>query len=167
MNNPPDLPPFVPDENLTRGQNSRIYVYNTIADLVVYGYNFEEILSLYSEAGVSIPPKELSTLQDWVNQGQNEVFDLSQVPHNMPIPEHVMDTFSSPHDTQYRYIGEFVTYDEETGERREWRFIYDSDWLLSRDIASGLMLEHWQEEYPLQASVYVSSINIVQAYRNP
>lgn len=166
MNNPPSIPGFKPDDSLSKLQTSRIFVYNTLAELVVYGYSNEEIAKLYDQAGYHVSTRELNQLIDYYNNSSNTIFDIADVPANRPIPEHVMDTFSTPHNTNYRYIGEFVTYDEETGERKEWRFIYDSDYLLTPDIAAQLMAKEWETEYPVSPATFVSSIKITNAFRS-
>lgn len=166
MSDNPILPSFNPDPQASRITQSRVYIYNTIADLIVNGYSFEEILSLYSDVGANITPKELSQVYDIMSGTNTTIFEVPQVPQNMPIPPSVMDIFNVPHETNYRYIGEFVTFDNETGERKEWRFFLDSNDVLSRSLAANQMLEYWQEEYPSNANLFVSSINIIQAYRN-
>ena len=166
MTDNPNLPPFEPDDTVSRITQVRQYIYQTISSLIDAGYNLTDVIHTYADIGVKIATKELGDIFSIFSGTYGDLFEISQVPPNLPIPPYVMETFNSVHDTEYRYIGEFVTYDKDTQERKEVRFFLDSDQILSRNMAANQMLEFFLEKYPGNENTAISSINIIQAYRN-
>lgn len=165
MNNP-NIPPFEPDDTISRIQQVRVYIYNTINNLIELGMDLLGISQFYTSQTANVTTSELSLIYDVMTGNAGNIFSVNDVPLNLPIPPYAMDVFAVPHDTNFRYIGEVVKYDMDTGEVSTERFIYDTDELLSRQIAADKLLDFVLDKYSEHSNLAFSGVNIIQVYRN-
>lgn len=166
MSDFPGLPEFTPDPTNSIASERRQYIYNTIADLIAYGFNATQALQLYKDIGATVPSAEFSGIYSIMSGVNSDIFNIADVPSNMPIPDYLIDMTPRELDTRYRYVVSFETYDSTTGVIDRAGFYLDTDDTLTPNMIKQKAIEAWWSASPKPESIYTFDAQIVIAQRN-